>query len=150
MSRILRTLLIASLLAYSLACKVSGGNVQENDLSISQKPSPLYPVTINDKHGFIDHSGRLVINLPTEVYNVRKFSEGLAVIAKEVPNTHGRWGFIDESGVVVIEPRFNGAKPFSEGLAAVVISDDENTIGRVGYIDKTGQLVIQPQFSQVM
>ena len=28
-------------------------------------------------------------------------------------------GYIDQTGAVVIEPRFNGAEPFSEGLAVV-------------------------------
>jgi hypothetical protein len=146
MLTILRTSLIVGLLAYSLACKVRGDNVQENDFSRNQQPTPLYPVTINGKHGFIDQAGNLKITLSDHVYTIRQFSEGLAVIAKRVPNTYGRWGFIDEAGNVVIEARFNNAKPFSEGLAAVIIREKEDSGDKVGYIDKTGRIVIQPQF----
>jgi hypothetical protein len=42
---------------------------------------------------------------------------------------------------VAIEPQFDGARDFSEGLAAVKIG------GRMGFIDKTGSVVIEPQFS---
>ena len=104
MLTILRTSLIVGLFAYSLACKVRSDNVQENDFSRNQKPTHLYLVTINGKHGFIDQAGNLKITLSDDVYTVRQFSEGLAVIAKRVPNTYGRWGFIDEAGKVVIEP----------------------------------------------
>ena len=144
MLTILRTSLIACLLAFSVACKVRGDNVPKNDFSRNQKPTHLYPVTINGKHGFIDQAGNLKITLPENVYTIRPFSEGLAVIAKRVPNTYGKWGFIDETGNVVIEARFDNAKPFSEGLAAVIIR--ENSGDKIGYIDKIGRMVVQPQF----
>jgi hypothetical protein len=57
----------------------------------------------------------------------------------------GRWGYIDSSGKLVIEPKFSMAEDFSEGLAAVMIG----TIGR-GYIDKSGQLVIQLDAGRVV
>src|SRR5215472_13961814 len=53
---------------------------------------------------------------------------------------HGRWGYIDQTGRIVIPPQFDGADPFSEGLAQVWIG------GKVGYIDTTGQIVIAPQY----
>ena len=43
---------------------------------------------------------------------------------------------------VVIQPQFEQAASFSEGLAQVKIGD------QWGYINKTGKLVIQPQFEQ--
>src|SRR4051794_22881931 len=124
MLKVLMTLLILSLLAYSVGCNVKGDNVQQNHVTRSEQPMHLYPVPVNGKHGFINQAGSLVINLPEDVYMIRKFSEGLAIIAKRVPNTYGRWGFIDETGTVVIEPRFDNAKPFSEGLAAVIIREN--------------------------
>jgi len=74
------------------------------------------------------------------------FSEGFAVAGKRVPNTHGRWGFIDESGKYVIEAKFVMVKPFSEGLAAVVFQENETARSSVGYIDRSGRIVIPPQF----
>ena len=50
----------------------------------------------------------------------------------------------EQTGRVVINPQFDAALRFAEGLAAVRIGD-ENT-GRWGYIDKQGKMVINAQF----
>ena len=64
------------------------------------------------------------------------FSDGRAL----VKNHEGIFGFINERGDPVIEPQFSAAKAFSDGLAAVKISD------RWGYIDKGKAFVINPRF----
>ncbi len=51
-------------------------------------------------------------------------------------------GYIGRQGKVVIEPRFQDAESFSEGLAAA------KSGGLWGYIDKTGNWVIKPRFLQ--
>ncbi|MBU0569036.1 WG repeat-containing protein [bacterium] len=51
-----------------------------------------------------------------------------------------RWGYIDKNGKYVINPQFDFARSFSEGLAMVMID------GKCGYIDKSGKYVINPQF----
>ena len=65
----------------------------------------------------------------------------------------GPWGFIGETGEVIIQPqfesdRFAGGSPFgprfSEGLAAVAVEDG------YGYIDKTGAWVIEPQYVRAL
>jgi len=56
---------------------------------------------------------------------------------------NGRWGYIDRTGKVVIEPRFNSATEFSEGFAGVEVK------GQWGFIDKSGKLVIEPRYSRV-
>jgi hypothetical protein len=94
---------------------------------------------------------------------VRKFSDGLAAVyvragaAQQVgiDNSGGektsaspeKWGFIDETGDLVIAPVFEEVADFSDELAAVsyrVPSTDTNTWG---YIDRQGHAVIKPQFS---
>ena len=107
----------------------------------------LYPITVAGKLGFIDESGNVKFMLPEEVYTTFEFSEGLAVAGKRVPNTNGRWGFIDENGQYVIEAKFVMVKPFSEGLAAVVFKENQDDYRAVGYIDQSGRVVIPPQFS---
>jgi hypothetical protein len=58
-------------------------------------------------------------------------------------------GYIDKAGKWIIEPRFGVAEKFSEGLAAVKMTDSLKNWAKPdwGYIDKTGKMVIEPQFA---
>jgi len=95
----------------------------------------------NDKHGFIDKTGKLVIPFLFDhnsegTYLYQGFSEGLAAVCKD-----GKFGYIDEKGSFIIEPVFDYAGRFCEGVA-LVVSD-----GLYGYINKKGEYVITPQFA---
>jgi hypothetical protein len=109
--------------------------------------------------GFIDTRGEWVIRLPSEFSPGRlsdcRFSEGLAIVRRFDPPSEsgapsagnaGRapYGFIDTAGKLIIEARFDRAMDFSEGLAAVGIT--ENDVTTWGYIDTTGAWAIEPQF----
>lgn len=61
--------------------------------------------------------------------NVRSFSEGLAPVQAQT----GRWGFINERQEWAIQPRFNDAKEFQGGKAAV----RQNS--KWGFINKRGE-----------
>ena len=52
----------------------------------------------------------------------------------------GKWGYMNEKGKVVIEPKYQLAWDFSEGLATVALD------ALRGYIDQTGNLVIPTKF----
>src|SRR5688572_22349354 len=104
-----------TLTAALVACSANGHNVQQSNSTPNPPSAQLYPIEINGKYGFVDEDGNLKFTLSDDVYTIGLFSEGLAVVAKKVPNTHGRWGYVDQSGKVVIEARFNFAKTFSEG-----------------------------------
>lgn len=92
-------------------------------------------VRLNNKYGFIDSSGKLVIPLIYD--NVYSFSEGLAKVRIE-----GKSGFISPKGDVVIPLVYDGAGSFKEGLAQV--KSQKN--GKWGYIDTIGRFVIDPKF----
>ena len=49
-------------------------------------------------------------------YSGDDFSEGLARV-----KIKGKWGFIDKTGCLAIEPRFRFANFFREGLAPVMM-----------------------------
>jgi len=49
---------------------------------------------------------------------------------------------IDKTGKLVIQPQFDGAAPFSDGLAKVGMGKYPDT--KIGYIDKTGKYVWEP------
>lgn len=55
-----------------------------------------------------------------------------------------RVGFVDENGNWVIEPLYENAHPFQEGLAAVKNHED-----KWGFINPEGLLVIEPQYDKV-
>jgi hypothetical protein len=103
--------------------------------------SDLQPVEQNNKWGYIDQTGRLVI--PFTFDSAGNFSEGLAVV-----NMQEKSGYIDKTGKIVIPPRFISGFSFSEGLAAVLTRqiDQEGKTPRYeySYIDRSGRVVIQP------
>ena len=54
---------------------------------------------------------------------------------------NGRWGFVNKSGETVINPQFDRAEGFAEGLAPV-------RMGRWGYVDSSGKIAVVPQFDK--
>jgi hypothetical protein len=53
-----------------------------------------------------------------------------------------KWGYIDKTGTMVIQPRFDEIASFSAGLALVCLDDADDTWA---YIDKTGKVVWQSE-----
>jgi len=54
-----------------------------------------------------------------------------------------KYGYIDKTGKVVIEPQFfDEAWDFYEGLAMVKVGD------KWGYIDKAGRMVVESKFDE--
>ena len=102
--------------------------------SAPQDADMLFLITVKDKHGFIDRSGKVVI--PPRFEEAEEFSEGLAVV-----KVNGLYGYIDATGQFAIKPKFYKADSFSSGLAGV-FSPDGGRYGSMGYIDRTGSMVI--------
>ena len=64
----------------------------------------------NDKWGFIDVNGKVVIS---PVYDdCQDFSNGVAAV-----KMNGQWGYIDASGKVLIRPAFEECTPFVRNVA---------------------------------
>ncbi len=132
----------------------------------------LAVVTVDDyfegKQGYIDRSGRMVIEPKFDL--AREFRGGVAevvcngnyymgldhhgtILNREVTfdtkegmtliGVNGmHYGFRDATGLLVVPPVFDEARPFSEGLAAVKRN------GKWGYINKTGEVVIECRFDR--
>ena len=83
----------------------------------------------------IDREGTILINPRVDVDTLYYPSNGFCQVEK-----NGKYGYIDESGELVLPFKYKKAYPFSEnGLAFVV---GENGLG--GYIDEYGEFVIDP------
>jgi hypothetical protein len=101
--------------------------------------------------GYIDHSGKIVIG-PRLAENANSFSEGVAAFQPGVASPgKAQWGYLDKTGEWAIQPRFEIASDFSEGVAAVKVSigreaDQKEPTYKWGYIDHSGNFVISPQF----
>lgn len=107
----------------------------------AQNDDDLFPFIQDDKIGYINKAGKVVISpqfnrefINQSSLNVVRFSEGLAAA-----NIKGKWGYIDTTGTVVIKPIYSTAWPFSEGLAEVRTSD-----GKSGYINNAGKMIVAP------
>lgn len=98
-------------------------------------------VEINGKKSFIDRTGKIVFGCPFEY--VYDFHNGFALIAMKIKD-QTKYGFIDKSGRIAINPTYDDASPFFENIASV------KTDGKYGFIDNTGKIIVTPQFEDVM
>ena len=123
-----------------------GGVITPGQLNPSED---LFVVIVNDKRGFIDRTGRVVIE--PRWAGANNFSEGLAVVATYEGGY--KEGYIDQAGKVVIEPAYVMARDFSEGLAAVGFGEyglHNSGDHKTGFIDQTGKLVIEPKYRDAL
>lgn len=111
----------------------------------SKVSDDLFVVIVNDKRGYIDRTGKIVIE--PQWGGASNFSEGLARVATYEGGY--REGYIDETGKVVIPLQYVMTRDFSEGLAAVGFGQyglHNSGEHKTGFIDKTGKLVIQAKY----
>jgi hypothetical protein len=132
-----------------LSAIVLVADAQPGERKEGERPSQLYRVSVDDKSGgsrvgFIDKTGKLVISfdqLPSTALGVADFHEGRARFwlkrAKGTAGVDYAMGYIDETGKVIIEPSFDAANDFSDGLAYV------ETKGARGFINRQGKMVIK-------
>jgi hypothetical protein len=100
--------------------------------------------TADGQRGYIDTAGAFVIKLTSG--RGGGFNNGLATLAVEI-NGRTKIGYIDRTGKTIIEPKFDVAYDFIDGVAEVYFSEKViSALGPVtrtgnGYIDKTGRFV---------
>jgi hypothetical protein len=98
------------------------------DVALSK--TRLFPAIENEKWGFVDSTGKVVIQYQYE--EAGAFSENLAAVKLE-----GKFGFINKTGITVIKPQFEEADRFINGLSLV-----ENNITE-GLIDQRGNWIFK-------
>ncbi|MFH0888875.1 MAG: WG repeat-containing protein [Planctomycetota bacterium] len=108
----------------------------------------LFPILLNDKIGYIDEAGKIVIEPQFQVFNDSNYSfdlfpelmwwSGLLVSRWPLPQPlpGGKQSRVSERRRL----QLSYTSYFFEGLASVLID------GKWGYIDITGKIVIKPQF----
>lgn len=89
---------------------------------------------VNGEYGFYNEKGETLAEFKAKDMDV--YLGGNVAFA----DASGKWGFVDKSGEVAMEPQFAQAKSFANKLAAV-------GNGEVwGFVNKTGEVVIDQQF----
>lgn len=116
-------------------CKVSDdilNSIDEDDFR-----DGLAYVNINDKYGYVDRIGNIVISPKFD--SVRSFRDGIAEVC-----INDKYGYIDITGRFVIEPIFDCINNyFFEGYAIVCYND------MYGCIDKDGNFIFEPKFDDL-
>lgn len=120
----------------------------------AQEPNPLKPTKVNNKWGYADSSGKLVV--PAQFDIALDFKNGFArvgVVDSENRSYNRRssykWGFVDSSGRLVVPLTYAQLDDFSEGLARVQVREARSVCGasKFGYVDTSGTMVIEPRFA---
>lgn len=91
--------------------------------------------SVSGKYGLYDESGTSKCDFTATDMDI---SMGGNIAYKD---TKGKWGFVNSYGKTVIEPKFDEAMSFSNGLAAVKSGD------KWGFINESGELVIDYKYS---
>lgn len=97
----------------------------------------LFPVVLNNKSGFMDKTGKIII--PPQFEYALPFSEGLAKVGVD-----GKLAFVDTTGKIIIL-KYTNDRPdvFSEGFLKIRKGK------KWGFIDEKGNLKIGFQFYKV-
>ncbi len=101
----------------------------------------LADVRVAERKISIDRQGRKITRAARKARQVKaeNSSEGVSPVPVKIGE---RFGYRDDSGMIVIDPLYDEAYPFSDGLARVKLG------GKLGYIDQAGRMVIEPGFTE--
>ena len=101
--------------------------------ALSRFPEALRPagndsvrVRVTNETEAPEEESRIVVDAADPLFPIRK---------------DWKWGYMNREGKVVVEPRYDDAEPFCEGLAAVKVGE------KWGYVDRCGMLAIPAQFA---
>lgn len=100
--------------------------------------------TESNENLIIDKSGKIINKLKYEDVTPDEKNETFLFA-----NEDNLFGFLDEEGEVLIEPRFKNSSSFKDGMAIVSIDKDSSGIGKMGVINKEGKFLIKPDFTYI-
>ena len=97
----------------------------------------VHPVTIDEKKGFINRNGDMMVQPIYDSVSYYFFA-GFWYVEKD-----GLHGCVDADGHETIKPQYEDMDCFYEDLCAVMSG------GKFGFIDRTGNMVVKPQFDHI-
>lgn len=101
----------------------------------------------NGKWGAIGIDGSEKV--PCCYHKIDNYCEGFAPVAVEISSSQKsdrkkKWGYVDKSGTLVIEPKYDYVFDFCSGVAEFWVGDPENLDYESGYIDIKGSVIWGP------
>lgn len=117
-------------------------NANYNDATVFQN-GLAWVVSENSAPTAIEKNGEIKFVLK-QANRVHLFSDDLAAFSVKDTVNNENWGFVDKSGVQIINPQFKEVGDFSGNMCAV-----KNKEGKWGFIDKSGKISINYQFDNV-
>lgn len=145
--RTILLLLCLTILSASAVAAQEENRTGETRFKTQGKSNELFIIKVNKKRGFIDKTGKIVIEPKFD--DAQSFTENRALVIAYQPEF--RLNYIDETGKIIESLKFDNAKIFSEGLAAVGVGTFEMHGGgdhKWGFIDQTGKLIIPVTFRE--
>ncbi|WP_096202047.1 WG repeat-containing protein [Bacillus sp. FJAT-45350] len=89
----------------------------------------------DEKQYYFDYAGNIVLEFDRDILAC-PFTGGLACMKGD----NEKWGYMNKQAEMIIEPQYESAQPFSEGLALIKLNQ------KWGFINQKGLQVIAPQF----
>jgi hypothetical protein len=134
-----------ALLSESMVNPYSGHNLVSLIVETSEADTPAFSMPGILHYVPLDVDGRIASGYRIYGETKRGFSDRVAQTShwRAVPKAmerNGKWGYVGRRDRIVVEPQFDWAGKFSEGLAPVMLKE------RWGYADERGNLVIEAQF----
>jgi hypothetical protein len=96
--------------------------------------------TIEGNHALIELTGKVVNSYPNLF--VADYGEGMLAFRE---SNDDKWGYMDETGKVIIEQQFTGTQPFVDGKTIVNVENNY-----YGLIDTHGKFIIKPQYNSLL
>ena len=115
---------------------LKGDAIAKGYKEISEFNDGLALVSDGSKYGFIDKTGRTIIDLKYD--NAGVFHEGLAAVIQ-----NGKCGYINKIGTIVIPCNYDSCEAFHNGYAIVTINS------KVGLINTSGRFVIPAEYDKI-
>ena len=95
---------------------------------------------MGDQIGFCDDKGKIVVN---PQFDDISLANSCGQNALYPVSQNKKWGYVNKSGEIKIQPQFEKAGMFQNGIAPVVFNE------KVGFINEKGAYVVNPQYDSI-
>lgn len=136
------------LLPFEFTVKMGRFNDRWFNLNFRNGRAPLQSLK-DGKIYYVDQNGKILLVIERSrivdqssngpLYDFHNFSEGMCRIESK-----GKWGFIDETGKIIVDPKYDFVFDYVNGYSKVRAKNQ-----KFGSIDKNGKVIVPPIYDDV-